>query len=92
MVEIFYSPKFLKMYRKLPRRVKLSAHQKENIFRQNPYDPGLKTHKLTGKLKKYWAFSIGYNYRIVFSFTSDQNVRFHAVGTHAIYNRLMGIS
>jgi len=92
MLEIYYSPKFLKMYKKLPKGVKLSACQKEKIFRQNPFDHRLKTHKLSGKLKKYWAFSIGYNYRIIFSFVSENKVHFHAIGTHGIYSRLMGIT
>jgi mRNA-degrading endonuclease YafQ of YafQ-DinJ toxin-antitoxin module len=53
MVEIYYSPHFIKMYKKLPKQVKLAAEEKEKIFRQDPFGPRLKTHKLTGKLKDY---------------------------------------
>ncbi len=87
MMAIFYSPTFAKHYRKLPANIKAMTEGKEEIFRQNPFDPQLKTHRLAGKLKGYWAFSIGYHYRIIFSFLSSGEVRFHTVGTHEIYQR-----
>ena len=85
MIVIYYSPAFHKMYKRLPESVKNMAEKKEKIFRKNPRDPRLKTHKLSGNLKDYWAFSIHYNYRIIFSFIEKNDVRFHAIGTHEIY-------
>ncbi len=76
------------MYKKLPERVKISAEQKEKIFRLNPFDQRLATHKLSGKLKNYWSFSIGDNNRIVFSFVENKEVHFHAIGTHRVYSLL----
>lgn len=87
MIEIFYSPKFSKMYRRLALSMQQAAEEKELIFRSNPFDPQLDTHKLGGKLKGYWAFSIGYQHRIIFSFASKHAVHFHAVGPHDIYQR-----
>lgn len=86
MVEIEYSPKLARMCAKLPRDVKSVAEEKEKLFRQDPFDPQLKTHKLAGKLKGYWAFSVDYRYSIVFSFEGEGLVRFHTVGTHDIYS------
>lgn len=74
------------MYKKLPERIKMLAEEKEPIFRSNPFDNRLLTHKLGGRLKKYWAFSIDYHYRIIFSFEAGNEIRFHAIGTHKIYN------
>ncbi|MEK7567478.1 MAG: type II toxin-antitoxin system mRNA interferase toxin, RelE/StbE family, partial [Patescibacteria group bacterium] len=34
-----------------------------DLLRKNLNDPLLKTHKLSGKLKKLWACSLGYEYR-----------------------------
>jgi mRNA-degrading endonuclease YafQ of YafQ-DinJ toxin-antitoxin module len=85
MVEIEYSPKFARAYAKLPRSTKDAAEEKEEIFRQNPFDPRLKTHKLSGQLKNYWAFAVDYRCRIIFSFEGKGLVRFHTVGTHDIY-------
>lgn len=82
---IDYSPEFKRLFKKLAKDIKLEAIKKENIFLKDQYDPCLKTHKLSGKLKGKLAFSISYTYRIIFSFTEDKNIRFHSIGTHDIY-------
>lgn len=85
-MKVYYSTKFGKEYRRLPKKIKLAAESKEKLFRENPFSPQLKTHKLTGKLKDYWSFSIDYQYRIIFEFVDKDIVWFHSVGTHAIYD------
>jgi len=85
MLKIEYSPKFARTYKRIPLLVKKKAEEKENLFRQNPFNPKLKTHKLKGRLKNYWAFSINNQYRIIFSFISKNKVRFHTIGLHNIY-------
>lgn len=84
-MDIEYSPKFMRQFKKLPMEVKQSALACEKLFRQNPFDPMLKTHKLHGAMREYWAFSISYGYRIGFTFMPGRLARFHAVGTHDIY-------
>ncbi|GIV28879.1 MAG: hypothetical protein KatS3mg027_2693 [Bacteroidia bacterium] len=82
---IFIHPNFDKSYRKLPKEVKEKAKLKEKIFRKDPFDPRLKTHKLFGKEKECWAFWIDYRYRIKFIFLDDNEVLFLDIGTHEIY-------
>lgn len=84
-MKIYYSSNFLKEYKRLPKNIKLTAEKKEIIFRKDPFDPKLKTHHLTGKLKDFLAFSIDFKYRIIFEFTDNDIVWFHSVGTHDIY-------
>ena len=84
-MRIYYSAKFVKSYKKLPIEVKLVAEKKEAIFRQNPFDPRLKTHKLKGELSEFYSFSITYHFRIVFHFESDNVIIFDTIGTHAVY-------
>jgi len=84
-MEISYSPKFAKEYKKLSNSIKLKAEKKEKLFRQNPFNKSLKTHKLGGKLQGFWAFSIDYKYRIIFEFIKDDKITFHLVGSHSIY-------
>ena len=84
-MQIEYSPKFAKQFKKLPKEAKKSAVEREKIFRENPFDSRLKTHKLHGAIKEYWAFSISYNYRIGFTFVDGDLVRFHAIDSHDIY-------
>lgn len=83
--EIRISSLFEKHYKKLPKEIKERAKEKEKIFRENPFDPRLKTHKLHGKEKEVWAFWVNPIYRIKFIFLSDEEVLFLDIGTHKIY-------
>lgn len=69
----------------MPKSQLKSLGRQENIFRENPFDPQLKTHKLKGELKDLYSFSISYHWRIVFHFESDTMVVFDAIGTHEVY-------
>jgi len=82
---IKFTPTFAKNYRKLPLSIRKKAEKKEQIFRQDPFSPSLKTHKLVGKLALYWSFSIDYQHRIVFRFTDTGEILFVDVGTHSVY-------
>ncbi|MFA6253560.1 MAG: type II toxin-antitoxin system mRNA interferase toxin, RelE/StbE family [Patescibacteria group bacterium] len=85
-MEIIYSSKFAREYKKLPKDVKALAEEQEIIFRKDPYDQRLKTHKLKGKFDGFLSFSIGYKYRIISEFAKDRKtVYFHTVGDHDIY-------
>ena len=84
-MKIYYSSKFAREYKKLPIKIKKTAENKEIIFRHNPFDSRLKTHRLTGKLKDFWSFSIDYKYRVVFEIIDEKTVWFLDVGTHDIY-------
>lgn len=84
-MQIYYSSKFAREYKKLPKKIKEGAVGKEVIFRNNPFDSRLDTHKLSGRLKEYWAFSINNTYRIIFEFAKKNTIWFHSVGDHSIY-------
>lgn len=85
-MEIIYSPKFAREYKKLPDAIKTIAEEQEIVFRKNPFDLKLKTHKLRGKLSGFLSFSIGYKYRIIFEFSKNRSMAyFHSVGDHDIY-------
>lgn len=86
-MEIIYSSKFAKEYKKIPSCVKDVAEENFLLFKKDPTSPKLKTHKLKGRLKGLYSFSVGYKYRIIFEFSEDKNiVYFHSVGNHDIYN------
>jgi len=85
-MKIIYGSKFAREYKKLPDNIKDIAEEQEALFRKNPFDPKLKTHKLKGKLSGVLSFSIGHKYRIIFEFSKDKNTTyFHSVGNHDIY-------
>lgn len=84
-MKIYYSSKFAREYKNLPLNVKQKAEKKEKIFRKDPFDKRLETHKLSGRLKDFWAFSIDRKYRIIFEFADEKTIWFHFVGDHSIY-------
>lgn len=84
-MKIIYTSKFAREYKKLPKEIKLLAEEKEKIFRKNPFTPILDTHKLHGRFREFWSFSIDFKYRIIFEFGENGIVYFHSVGDHAIY-------
>ena len=79
------SSKFRKSYKKLPANIKNKAKEKEKIFRNNSFDARLDAHKLHGKYKNYWAFTITDQYRIMFTFAESNIVDFIDIGDHKIY-------
>ncbi|MDI6883206.1 MAG: type II toxin-antitoxin system mRNA interferase toxin, RelE/StbE family [Patescibacteria group bacterium] len=79
------SSKFRKNYKRLPKKIKEKAKEKELIFRKNPFDLQLNTHKLSGKEKECWVFWIDYNFRIKFIFLTDKEVLFLDIRTPDIY-------
>ena len=84
-MKIEYLPRFARQYKKLPENVQKEAEKKENIFRKDPFDLRLKTHKLGGSLFGFWSFSITHSYRIIFEFVDNGLVRFYQIGNHDIY-------
>ncbi len=84
-MKIIYSTKFIKEYKKLPKEIKLLAEEKEKIFKADPFNPKLKSHKLKGKLKDLYSFSITYHIRIVFHFETNDIIGFDTIGTHEVY-------
>lgn len=53
-----------------------------SLFTADPFDLSLKTHKLSGKLKELWSFSVDYDERILFYFTEDEKAVFVDIGSH----------
>jgi len=85
-MRILYSAKFARQYKKLPAPVKERAEKREAIFRKNPFDARLKTHKLSGSLGDFYAFSVDQSYRIIFDLPQEGSARFYEVGDHNIYD------
>ena len=83
---IYYYARFRQQYKKLPKEIKYKIAAKEAIFKINPFDPRLETHKLHGESVGLLAFSITNKYRVVFDFLNKNIARFYEIGTHDIYN------
>ena len=84
-MKVYPSKQFQKSFKKLPTDIQNIAIKKDQIFRDNPHSPQLKTHKLKGKLSTFWSYSVKYSYRVVFEFIDNQTVLYQDIGTHKIY-------
>jgi len=85
-MRIEYLPRFARQYKKLPREIQELAEKREILFRKNPFDSRLKTHRLRGRLVRYHAFWINFSYRVIFEFADNDTVWFHQIGDHDIYD------
>ncbi len=61
--KIHFTPHFIKSYKKLPGSVQNLAKTREEIFKKNPFDSRLCTHRMKGELSLAWAYSVNYRYR-----------------------------
>jgi mRNA-degrading endonuclease YafQ of YafQ-DinJ toxin-antitoxin module len=84
-VEVSFSSSFKRAFK---RRIKGDADlearfwQKLEQFTIEPFEPSLKTHKLSGRLKEFWSFSVDYDERVLFYFTEDGKAVFVGFGSH----------
>lgn len=68
VIKAIWDESFKRSYKK---RVKIDSNLKKKfwarmeIFLKEPFSNQLKTHKLSGKLKGYWAFSVDEDCRVV---------------------------
>ena len=85
-MEIFYTPHFKREAKALPVRLRGQIEKRIMLFQNDPFDPVLKTHKLSGGLSEFWSFSIDHRIRIIFEFERETRVIFHSIGNHSIYD------
>ncbi len=84
-MEVSFSSSFKRAFKK---RIKGNADlearfwQKLELFTIDPFDPNLKTHKLSGKLNDFWSFTVDYDERVLFYFTEDGKAVFVDIGNH----------
>lgn len=83
---IEYTSRFEREAKRVSRELRPHVEERVHLFRNNPFDPRLKTHKLTGSLREFWSFSIDYRNRIMFEFLGKGRVLFHSIGDHSIYD------
>ena len=85
MIGIEYAPAFLRQLKKLPTPTQEEAQEKIALFKNRSNHRRLEVHKLKGKLRGKWSFSVNYSDRIVFKWISDDTAALLAIGDHDIY-------
>ena len=84
---IYLYARYRRSYKNLDAQLQKLADERIALFRHDAFDPRLDTHRLHGKLKKQWSFSVDQRYRILFEFLDKKNeeVVFLDIGNHSIY-------
>lgn len=84
---IYYHSHFRRSYRRLDRQIKGVAEERVALFKHDPFHIRLDTHRLHGKLKHQWSFSVDGRNRILFEFLNKAQtaVVFLDIGDHRIY-------
>lgn len=85
MIEIFYPPVFIKKFKKLETGLQNDAFHKIDLFKNKENHKMLDVHKLNGRFRDCFSFSINYKYRIVFRHVSKNEILFVDIGGHEIY-------
>jgi addiction module RelE/StbE family toxin len=84
-MQIRYKPTFVRAYKKMPKALKLEVKEKITLF-QNPANHyRLRVHKLKGKLKGFYSFSVTHAHRVVFQYEAPDIAVLIAVGDHDVY-------
>lgn len=84
---IYTHARYRHSYKNLDLRLQKLADQRIDLFRDNLFDSRLDTHRLHGKLKNQWSFSVDGRNRILFEFLDKrkEDLVFLDIGDHSIY-------
>lgn len=82
-MEIHYSSKFKKQYKKLPKKAREQYNIRLVIFVANQYDARLNIHKLSGVYDGLWSLNITGDIRAIFDKGGSPEIIFVAVGSHS---------
>ncbi len=91
MIEINYSPKFLKIYKKIKEdSLKKEIEIKIELFRDEKNHESLEVHKLKKFKQKTYSFSVNYKDRIVFEYLykNKKEIILLSFGDHNVYKKL----
>ena len=62
--------------------IRLEGKKELILKKEKPFNPKLRTHKLTGRLEGLWAFSVSYDHRVIFKFLKEDEILLIDIGTH----------
>jgi addiction module RelE/StbE family toxin len=82
-MEIHFSPRFSKQYRKLTMARQTAVDEAVGRFQNDPFQSSLRNHPLKGKLAGMRSIKAGYDLRLIYEEKGGHVlVHFLAVGTH----------
>jgi len=85
MFKIIYAPVFVRKFSKLDKYLQDEVIEKIELFKNKDNHILLKVHKLNGKMKNYYSFSVNYRIRVVFMWNDKGEALIFSIGDHDIY-------
>ncbi|MEK7094539.1 MAG: type II toxin-antitoxin system mRNA interferase toxin, RelE/StbE family [Patescibacteria group bacterium] len=87
-MEVSFSPTFVRMLEALPGSLQEEALEKIELFKCEENHRLLKIHKLSGRLRGRYSFSVNYKMRVVFIYVREKQrtACLLAIGDHDIYD------
>jgi len=86
-MQVFFKPAFVRNYAVLLPELQEEVREKIALFKNSRNHKKLKVHKLKGRLRGRYSFSVNYRYRIVFVYLSKKEVVLLAIGDHDVYKQ-----
>lgn len=82
-MKLNYTTTFRRSYKKLSEPDKLRIRNTVRLFREHPFDPRLRNHKLKGEQKNLRSLSAGFDLRIIYREERSHTIVFLLeVGSH----------
>ncbi|PIQ69177.1 MAG: type II toxin-antitoxin system mRNA interferase toxin, RelE/StbE family [Candidatus Taylorbacteria bacterium CG11_big_fil_rev_8_21_14_0_20_46_11] len=85
MITVTYKATFVRQFDALEEGLQNEVLEKIELFKNQRNHKQLKVHKLHGPLHGRYGFSVNYKFRIVFGYSSKNEVVLLAVGDHDVY-------
>lgn len=87
MINIVFTATFLKQLKKSEKKFQDEVVRKSKLFEDIKNHKNLKVHKLHGRLKDFYSFSIDFKQRIIFRYETSKEVYFMSIESHDGYRK-----
>ena len=81
-MNVEYSKRFVKQYKKLSPKLKVRVRERINIFIQDPFNSKLENHSLHGEYEGFRSINITGDIRLIYELLNDGTARLGLIGTH----------
>ncbi len=85
-MQVSFKPSFVRQMNKLEKSLVDEVLYKIGILKNSNDYTSLKIHKLHGRMKNNWSFSVNYKIRVVFEYESKKEIVLLTIGDHDVYN------
>jgi mRNA interferase RelE/StbE len=85
MPEVIFTPRFDRLFRRLPKAIRDATYEKLAAYLEDPAHPSLRVKRIKGT-DRIWEISITMSYRLTFE-VEEERVILRRIGTHDILRR-----